>query len=191
MTTREFLAALDVMTSTLLAKETEPPPCKKGCCHCCSEALYVDEREADLMVKSIPDALKPTVQMQTLEWLRRAEPMLGEPYPLDGFAWRRLNNPCPFLVKGECSVYDVRPMGCRVFFAKGNADDCAMPMREHQKFAEFAMEAVSMVAFPWFRSAEEVCMDHLGVFLAWKLCHILVGSGARQVTSTKREEVAV
>lgn len=63
-----------------------------------------------------------------------------------------------------------------------------MPAREHQKFADFPAEPVAAVAFPWFRSTEEVTMDHLGVFLAWKLCHILAGSGARQTTSTRIHE---
>lgn len=177
MNTREFLDELDAVIALCMRKETDVP-CKKGCCHCCSEALYVDEREADLMVESIPPALRPTIQMQTIEWLRRAEPLLPMPYPIDGFEWRKLNNPCPFLVHGECSVYDVRPMGCRMFFAKGKAENCVMPMREQQQFAEFPAQTIATVAFPWFKSATEgVCLDHLGVFLAWKLCHIPAAVG--------------
>lgn len=180
MTTKEFYAALDERISKV--NGLEDAACQgKGCYHCCYEALYVDEREADLMLETLPKEEHLALSVRTRAWLEKVRPLLPHPYPIDGLEWRKLGAACPFLVNNACSVYNVRPMGCRMFFACGKAEDCAMPAREHQKIAHFPPWFEADIAAKWFKSADTIRMDHLGCFLLRKVCGHGVPSGARQV----------
>ena len=74
--------------------------CRSGCSHCCNIAAVITQTEAEAlakasgrkMVKTKPDV--PTVEMR-MKWFKV---------------------PCPFLVKGRCSVYNDRPLACRLLF---------------------------------------------------------------------------
>ena len=49
--------------------------------------------------------------------------------------WKALNLPCPFLVDGQCSVYERRPISCRAHMAVGPPEWC-MTRRPEQKYVE-------------------------------------------------------
>jgi len=65
-------------------------PCKKGCSFCCNIAVSVSVLEVDY-IKMHKRMFRKVVAKES----------------------RGSSNPCPFLSKGECSIYDVRPFVCR------------------------------------------------------------------------------
>ena len=85
--------------------------CGKGCSHCCHIAVAINQAEADLIARKT--GLKPvTPANRMMEGRER----FAEAVPL-GY-----DNPCPFLADNQCSIYDVRPLACRMHF---NLDVCA------------------------------------------------------------------
>lgn len=168
MTTEEFHAHVDRQiqrANNLHGKHC----CAKGCHHCCSEELHVDEREANRIIENIHPKHLMQVQEQTAEWLAKAAPLLNQEGTHQAMEWRAIDKPCPLLINGLCSVYAARPMSCRIFFAMGKPEDCQMPQREHQKFASFEPEKMAGMMVPFIEDQDRVVMDHLGVFLAEKL----------------------
>lgn len=66
-------------------------PCKKGCAYCCHYPVSISSVEIDIIERG--------TGRKRIKKLRPAEAYHGQP--------------CPFLVKGACSIYDYRPFVCR------------------------------------------------------------------------------
>lgn len=176
MTASVFLGWIDKIVAKSVEQSTFKPCCAKGCHHCCSEALYADGREVDYIVAGFTEDQRQRVAERTKAWLVKAEPMLRmvptiKDEVLDALVYRNQNLPCPLLEGGLCMVYERRPMGCRTFLATGDPNDCAMPMRKHQKFAEFDWGNRTWVQLwqAWFADTNRAVMDHVGVLLAERL----------------------
>lgn len=105
--------------ATAWSKPLEPvAACHKGCAHCCHIPVTISSIEADLIGRRV--GLKParpthSVRLQAFADLQSAMPALQalESKP-------QQSSPCPFLQDEACSVYDVRPMACRLLV---NLDD--------------------------------------------------------------------
>lgn len=175
MTASEFLRWIDLITERSLANSPFKHCCAKGCHHCCDEQLYVERREAVHIVEGLSPEEKERIIPRLKVWLEktaamRAGPVLESTGMPDAFDFRDLKATCPLLEDGLCMVYERRPMSCRQFFALGNPDDCRMPMRRHQKFAEFdpKANAYTMLFEEWVvkNRVPKLITDMLGVFLA-------------------------
>lgn len=71
--------------------------CRQGCAHCCHIPVALSRAEAHLV--GGPQGRVPA-------------PISGRaPLPEAGY-----DNPCPFLNAGRCSVYETRPLACRLQF---------------------------------------------------------------------------
>lgn len=82
--------------------------CKSGCSHCCNIAAEVSGIEAELIGAEI--GVTPAT-VRTIEL---------------GNQSRYFGTPCPFLAEGKCSIYESRPMSCRLHFSIGySADLCS------------------------------------------------------------------
>lgn len=84
--------------------------CRRGCAHCCHCAVGVTKTEAELIGTEIKRA--------PLNAPRRASDHAGD---FVDFDWG-YHNPCAFLKNGECSIYEHRPIVCRVHFNLDNDD---------------------------------------------------------------------
>ncbi len=78
-------------------------------------------------------------------------------------------------------MYSRRPYDCRLFFALGNPENCQMPQREHQLFAQLSPRQHTHLLSLFFIERRRFVSDHLGVLLAEKLLHVNVRSGSRHV----------
>lgn len=184
MTPTEYNTAVDrIIKNSLTAHGALVPCCKKGCSHCCYEPACTDRRVIDHIIAGMTPEQIEEVKARLPAWLEKTAEArkLERPKVHD---YRDLNVACPLLKDGLCSVYDRRPLDCRIWFAIGNPDDCAMPARKHQKFTEYTDEAMSKLCEPWVLSTlvmeGEVVMDHIGVLLAERLLNIKVESAARR-----------
>ena len=71
--------------------------CARGCGHCCHVSVPTTQFEARYMGDNLgitPVALKQTIKHELTEY--------GS------------HTPCPFLKQGECSIYEFRPLTCRM-----------------------------------------------------------------------------
>jgi Fe-S-cluster containining protein len=72
--------------------------CKANCSYCCSIATIITETEAQIMGKA---AKRKPKKLDA-----------NTDHEAGVHKWRGV--PCPFLVKGKCSIYEARPMACRL-----------------------------------------------------------------------------
>lgn len=75
--------------------------CRRGCSHCCNISVAISSFEAEKIAEVTgirPAALKSSVRPETV-------------------AADNYKKPCPFATQnGECSIYDTRPLACRLHF---------------------------------------------------------------------------
>lgn len=100
------------------ARPLEPvSACRKGCAHCCHIAVTISRVEATLISKATgralavprsPVRLDMEMDAQALEVAQARLQQLKAP------------SPCPFLKESSCSIYEQRPIACRVLI---NLDD--------------------------------------------------------------------
>lgn len=77
--------------------------CKKGCSHCCNYDVLITEFEARYInLKS------------------------GAKFTRNKTFTRHNDTPCPFLKKGECSIYKYRPFICRTYHSLDKAEKCKL-----------------------------------------------------------------
>ena len=71
--------------------------CARGCGHCCHVSVPITQFEARYMGDNLgikPIELKQSIKLELTEY--------GS------------HTPCPFLQQGECSIYEYRPLTCRM-----------------------------------------------------------------------------
>lgn len=123
------------------------------------------------MIAALTPEQRTHVEANTRRWrdVFSVSRLRDEEQP-NAFAYRMLNLPCPFLKDDRCMVYEHRPGDCRMFFALGNPEGCAMPARVHQPMADYPhpnpMDTV-MERFFLTRSPAEI--DHIGGHLVRKI----------------------
>lgn len=187
MTPESYNANIDrIIKNSLSSPGALQPCCKKGCSHCCYEPAYTDRRVIDHIIAGMTPEQIEEVKAKLPAWLEKTAEARKVERP-KAHDYRELNVACPLLKDGLCSVYDRRPLDCRIWFAIGNPEDCAMPARKHQKFTEYSDKAMAMLCGPWIQSTlvneGEIVMDHIGVLLAERLLGMDIPSaGRRHVT---------
>lgn len=101
--------------------------CRRGCNHCCHQGLMVFEHEAMALAEASGR------QMVRQSW----RPQQQVDIDLDSVS----GTPCPFLIDGSCSVYEHRPLFCRLRHSLNeDPDDCAVDSKTGGEFATYATE---------------------------------------------------
>jgi Fe-S-cluster containining protein len=110
-------------------------PCRKGCSACCRIALPISlTQAADLAVLTGRKLSVPVRSAITLS------------NQIDRDVKRFKGVPCPFLADNECSIYEHRPMQCRVHHViESDASRCE-PLGDAQDIASYDLEWVSRPA---------------------------------------------
>ncbi|MGF6641798.1 YkgJ family cysteine cluster protein [Paraburkholderia sp. MM6662-R1] len=121
---RARLRGLYVIADEMTAAAAPYAACKRGCSSCCHMATMVSEPEADVIAHAIGvKARKP----KTWPFF---DPRSGIERPaLTGFveSFHGGIKPCPFLRNNACSIYEHRPLACRVHLnMAASAESCKM-----------------------------------------------------------------
>jgi Fe-S-cluster containining protein len=74
--------------------------CRNSCSHCCNISAIITQTEANALATASG---------------RKAKQLSGPP-PSSEAIMKYFRVPCPFLKKGRCSVYEDRPLVCRLQF---------------------------------------------------------------------------
>ena len=88
----------------IVAATTPNSACRNGCSYCCHTPVAILQLEADILSQVTG---------------RKANRVTGMISASD--AQKHHRQPCPFLVKGKCSVYANRPMVCRLLINLSNS----------------------------------------------------------------------
>lgn len=89
--------------------------CGPGCSHCCHMPIMINQHEADAMAAA--------ANRKALRLKARLIPVALSA------AWSFRGQHCPFLVDGRCSIYEHRPLICRLHNSlNDNPRDCFIPM---------------------------------------------------------------
>jgi Fe-S-cluster containining protein len=148
-------------------------PKLKECCnrctksHCCEELACADEAEIAVMLGALTEEEALRVKERTIKWkaVMEASGLLKQERP-EALEYRALNLPCPLLENGRCMAYEHRPGDCRMYFALGNPDGCAMPARAHQLYADFERGGpIDQAMVHYGIRKGEVHLDHIGAHL--------------------------
>lgn len=97
---RSKIAAIWKVADDMGALTGDAVACKRGCSHCCHIAVGVPRQEAELIGERIgrkPLHAEARTHFEDFDW---------------GY-----HNPCAFLRDGECSIYEHRPLACRVHYS--------------------------------------------------------------------------
>jgi hypothetical protein len=97
---RAKLNKLKKVADKLNAVATPRSACRSGCSHCCHISVVINKAEADA-ISSLVGA---------------KQSKLGGSIPSVSIREKWFGVPCPFLKKGRCSVYEARPISCRLMF---------------------------------------------------------------------------
>lgn len=96
----------------------KPISCRKGCGACCNQVVPVSPAEAFSLMDTLRE-LPPSLRNRRLARIRAIVRSLNRkaasgPSPWhDPDAYFALGEPCPFLVRGSCSIHAERPLACR------------------------------------------------------------------------------
>jgi hypothetical protein len=125
----------------------EDVACRRGCSHCCHIAVSVPKQEAQLIGELIgrkPEPAPLRISFEHVSW---------------GY-----HNPCGFLRDGECSIYEHRPLACRVHYSV-DTDDlmCRLdpphtnrvPFLNTARFTYALVDIVAEGSFPHFADIRE------------------------------------
>lgn len=110
-------SAIDGLIDSLLAmakKQEVTVDCQKGCAWCCHQAVFANSYEIHLLGNFIKKNTSTAFQKEIRE---RAAMKNATTSKMDEAAVLSYKSPCPLLIDGACSVYQARPMACRIYLS--------------------------------------------------------------------------
>ncbi len=88
--------------------------CKAGCSYCCHQSVYGVEHEFDALATYL---VKEWSLEERKALIERAKERYAQTNTLSKEALALHKSPCPFLQDNKCSVYEMRPMACRIYLS--------------------------------------------------------------------------
>ncbi len=123
----QIFVRIDFLTKQLKSKCNVNFLCKEGCASCCSEYFYVSKTEymviVDYLAKSKADIHAIIQKSRRIKDFVKSNykseyaKLISNTVSLDDFNDNglSLNVPCIFLQDNKCTVYNVRPIICRLY----------------------------------------------------------------------------
>jgi hypothetical protein len=109
--------AVDELLESFLARtayEGSPAQCKKGCAWCCYQEVFAVTHEFLYLYEFVLEYFTEQEQERVLERARE-KTFLSLNLPEEQLL--KIREACPFLEKGSCMIYQVRPMACRIYLS--------------------------------------------------------------------------
>lgn len=100
--------------AVMAQKQSRPIHCKKGCSYCCHQAVFANSYELHYLGNFIK-ARFDSSGIQNIKEKAGAKNKVTS--KLDEKSVLNYKSPCPLLKDGTCSVYDARPMACRIYLS--------------------------------------------------------------------------
>lgn len=104
--------------------------CKEGCSSCCHQIVDVftweEPKIFEYILNSLDRKMKREISRNLKKWFKifnqntrdadRSNPLEFHEINNIQHVFREKRIPCPFLIKSHCSIYEARPMVCRVHY---------------------------------------------------------------------------
>jgi Fe-S-cluster containining protein len=97
-------------------REGKKVDCRKGCYHCCSQAVFALPYEILFLIYYIKENFTDK-EIQEIKKNTERKNEITESMNIRQLL--RHKSPCPLLHKGICSVYEARPLACRTYISSG------------------------------------------------------------------------
>lgn len=111
-----------------------PKVCRQGCAACCHQYVPMLATEefpiAEYISKRMPKKIRHRVRQNAIDWLdyfdRHTPSGLVSETDFNRFEKQLAKDriPCPFLIEGSCSIYEVRPLICRLHIQESEPELC-------------------------------------------------------------------
>ncbi|MDP3519798.1 MAG: YkgJ family cysteine cluster protein [Hydrogenophaga sp.] len=108
--------AADVVAGAV--SRAQAAACKKGCDHCCHIPVSLSRTEATHLA-AVSGKEMAVAPAHAIRVSKELEQRRSAGAPEEGVSQRwshHTGQPCPFLSKGECTVWSARPMACRYYY---------------------------------------------------------------------------
>lgn len=110
-------AAIDGLNDSVIAlaeRQNIAVACTKGCHWCCHQAVFANSYELHFLSERIRTKFNSG---KIKDVAARAEAKHAATSELDEDEMLKYKAPCPLLSEGACSVYEARPMACRIYLS--------------------------------------------------------------------------
>jgi len=136
-----------------LRRQNTPPVCRKGCSACCSYLVALSLPEVDYL-RDVFASMSPAYYRSVLALCLEPAKKILNTFPKNANAdqpadlellsrwYAGLNQPCPFLAEGACTIYPHRPLACREYLVINNSAACRP---NHPAEPDVARASVSVV----------------------------------------------
>jgi len=110
-------AAIDGLNDSIVAlskRQNKGVACQKGCHWCCHQAVYANSYELHFLSEKI----KSSVSAEKIsKYIEAADEKFAATSKMSEEEISRYKTPCPLLENGACSIYEARPMACRIYLS--------------------------------------------------------------------------
>ncbi|HYQ44181.1 MAG TPA: YkgJ family cysteine cluster protein [Polyangiaceae bacterium] len=131
---RTAMAATSRLGEALLARAPAGAvACRAGCDHCCYQPVGLTPPEALAIAAHLRQSLAPE---ELVLLAARLSERVRETRGLSSAERFSPEHPCPFLERGQCSIYEVRPLSCRGMNSL-DAEECKTRLRDPVARAAF------------------------------------------------------
>lgn len=111
--------ALDIINNDNISSMINKPSCKKGCSHCCYIQVAATQIEIDYILNFLKDNDIQLTENQLDRLKEQSKINNNEDYILS------VHRKCIFLSdKGDCSIYEARPLACRNYYVFNDPKLC-------------------------------------------------------------------
>ena len=98
----------------LASRQNSEVACFKGCHWCCHQAVFANSYELHFLSEKI----KTNFTKEELSGIiERTEAKYNMTSKLNDEEVLKFKSPCPLLRDGACSIYEARPMACRIYLS--------------------------------------------------------------------------
>ena len=114
---KEMYAAIDGLIDSLFVyarQQNQSIDCKRGCSWCCHQPVFALDYELDYLKVAVEKSFDTETISDIQEKAKQKQAKMGT---LKGDELMNAKHPCPLLKDNTCSVYEARPMACRIYLS--------------------------------------------------------------------------